>query len=324
MTGSGVTLSDVALRAGVSASTASRALNGTAAIADVTVERVRSAASELGYAPHRGARHLAGGRIGAVAVLVPDLTNPFFSTIARGAQRSAQLAGELTLIADSEDRPSNEVDLITRLVPDVDGVILCSPVASTAALREALAGRPAVTVNRRTRSLCSVVADQAGAVRIAHEHLKELGHDRIAYIRGPADKWVSSARDQVAASVGLELLGPVTPTFAGGIDAAQMLDDATSAVIAHNDLVAIGLMDTLLRRGRRVPGDLSVVGCDDVDMASLVRPTLTSIHMPLDDLGRTAMDTLLELIEGSRGPEAPRHVVLPVSLAERDSTGPQP
>lgn len=320
--GAGATLADVARRAGVSASTVSRALNGTATISQLTIERVGLAAEELGYVPHRAARHLAGGRTGAVAVVVPDLTNPFFSSIARGAQRRAQLADEMTYLADAQDLAADEVDLITRIAPDVDGLVLCSPVAASSALATALGGRPAVLVNRRARGWASVVADQAGSVRLARDHLSSCGHSRIAYVRGPADKWVSTARDRVARDLGLEMVGPVPPTFAGGVRAAALLVRGISAVIAHNDLVAIGLVEAVQGSGRRVPEDLSVVGCDDVELASLVRPKLTSVRMPFDDLGCMAMESLLDRIGGSTGHEALVTRVLPVTLSVRDSTGP--
>ena len=320
-----MTLADVARRAGVSTSTVSRALNGTAPLSPATVARVRRAVDALGYSPHRSARHLAGGRTGAIAVVVPDLTNPFFATIARGAQHRALENGELTVIADAEDRPSAELELIARLVPDVDGVVLCSPTAPTARLVAALGSRPAVLVNRPIRGRASVVADQRAAVLLAHDHLSGLGHERIAYVRGPAGKWTSSARDAQAGRLGLDLVGPVAPTFGGGARAASALPRGTTAVIAHNDLVAVGLVDALTSSGRRVPEDVSVVGCDDVELASLVRPALTTVRMPLEQLGRRAVDRLAEQISGS-GPvgSAPTAAdpVLAVTLTVRGSTAP--
>lgn len=318
-----MTLADVARRAGVSPSTVSRALNGTAPLSASTVGRVRRAVDELGYAPHRSARHLAGGRTGAIAVVVPDLTNPFFAAIARGAQRRAQHAGELTVIADSDDRPSAELELIARLSPDVDGLVVCSPTAPSGRLDDALGTRPAVMVNRPIRGRVSVTADQRGAVRLAHDHLRELGHERIAYVRGPAGKWTSSARDAEATRLGLDLVGPEAPTFTGGSRAATELDSGVTGVIAHNDLVAVGLIDTLLRSGRRVPEDVSVVGCDDIELASLVRPSLTTVTMPLDELGRRAVDLLAEhMVVGQGGAPSPAPV-LPVTLVGRDSTAPR-
>lgn len=319
-----VTLADVARRAGVSPSTVSRALNGTAPLSASTVGRVRRAVDELGYAPHRSARHLAGGRTGAIAVVVPDLTNPFFAAIARGAQHRAHSSGELTVIADSDDRPAAELELIARLSPDVDGLVVCSPTAPAGRLDDALGSRPAVLVNRPVRGRASVVADQHAAVRLAHEHLRDLGHERIAYVRGPAGKWTSSTRDAEAVRLGLDLVGPVAPTFAGGSRAADQLPGATTGVIAHNDLVAVGLIDALLRAGRRVPEDVSVVGCDDVELASLVRPALTTVTMPLGELGRSAVDLLAEQIAGGEdGSVVMPPPVLPVSLTVRDSTGPR-
>ncbi|MCB0977470.1 MAG: LacI family DNA-binding transcriptional regulator [Acidimicrobiales bacterium] len=315
-----VTIADVAERAGVNASTVSRVVNGTASLSPDTTARVQRAIAELGYRPNRAARHLAGGRTGAIGIVVPDLTNPFFATIVRGAQHAAHDAGELTLVADSESRGRGEVELSAMLARDVDGLVLCSPTSPAGQLRGAVTGRPAVLVNRQARGWPSVVADQAQAVEVAFDDVRSQGHERIAYVRGPSNKWTSSVRDRVAARLGAVLVGPFAPTFAGGAEAAEVLDDDVTAVITHNDLMAVGLIDALLRKGRRVPRDLSVLGCDDIEIAALTRPRLTSVAMPLEELGATAVGLLLDLIARPAPDVDSLHRTLPVWLVARDST----
>jgi len=322
-----VTLADVAREAGVDSSTVSRAVNGTASLSPATRTRVQRAIDKLGYQPNRAARRLAGGRTGAIGIVVPDLTNPFFSAIARGAQRAAHEAGELTFIADSDARPAEELALAAQLARDVDGLLLCSPTAPTRQLDEAVRGRPTVLVNRRARNRPSVAADQEQAVEVAYRHVQSLGHREIAYVRGPTTKWISTVREPVAERLGARLVGPFAPTVAGGAEAAAALDPRVTAVITHNDLVALGLVDALLSSGRRVPDDVSVVGCDDIEVAALVRPRLTSVAMPLDGLGRAGIAVLLQLLSPDAASDADAGAMrrtLPVRLVERDSTAVPP
>ncbi len=321
-----VTLDDVARAAGVHPSTVSRVLTKPGRINERTAQRVRDAAAELGYEPNRAARRLAGGRIGAIGILVPDLCNPFFARVARAVQAHAQEAGLLTYVVDAEAGPDSEADLIDSLRRNVDGLILCAPTAGSRTLRETIGDRPVVLVNRRIDGLPSVVADQAEAVTIAVDHLRGQGHEHIAYLRGPTSKWVSGIRDRTATALGLTDLGPYSPDHHGGADATMAVTDGGfSAVIAHNDLVAIGLIDGLLEAGHEVPEEVSVVGCDDIEAASLTRPRLSTTAMPLEQLGASAAGLLEELI---RDPDAledsSTRVTLPVEFVERDTTGSPP
>ena len=320
-----VTLRDVARAAGVSPATASRALSAPDLVAPERRELVRRVARELGYRPNRAARELITGRSGHLCLVVPDLENPFFSAVAKAVQSRARAVGLAVVVADAEEDPVLEAEVVTQLGAQADGVLLCSPRMSTEDLAAVAAGdRPVLLVNREGAGLPSVVLDNGDGVRQAVRHLHALGHRRIAYAGGPAGSWSDARRREglVGDVPDVEVvdLGACAPVFAGGVAAADLaLAAGVTAVLTHNDLVALGVLDRLRARGARVPQDVSVVGFDDAHVATLVTPALTTVAAPLARLGRTAVDLLLAPREG----EVPR-TVLPVELVVRGSTGPAP
>lgn len=318
-----VTLRDVARAAGVSAATASRALSTPDLVAPERRDAVRRAARELGYRPNRAARELITGRSGHLCLVVPDLGNPFFSTVAKAVQARARAAGHAVVVADAEEDPLLEAELVAQLGGQADGVVLCSPRMSADDLAAVAAdGPPVLLVNRESPGLPSVVVDNRDAVRQAVRHLHALGHRRIAYAGGPHGSWSDARRRDGLAALDLDVevvdLGAHAPVFAGGVAAADLaVAGGATAVLAHNDLMALGLVDRLRARGRRVPDDVSVVGVDDSPVATLVSPALTTVAMPLALLGRTAVDLLL-------GPHDDATRVLPVELVVRGTTAPPP
>ncbi len=320
-----VTLRDVARAAGVSAATASRALSAPDLVAPERRERVRRAARELGYRPNRAARELITGRSGHLCLVVPDLENPFFSAVAKAVQARARAAGHAVVVADAEEDPHLEAELVAQLGGQADGVLLCSPRMSAEDLAEvATDGPPVLLVNREGAGLPSVAVDNRDGVRQAVRHLHALGHRRIAYAGGPAGSWSDARRRDGLAALELDVevldLGSHAPVFAGGVGAADLVvASGATAVLTHNDLMALGVMDRLRARGVRVPDDVSVVGFDDAPVATIVTPALTTVSMPLARLGRTAVDLLL----APRGDDVP-HTALPVELVVRASTAPPP
>jgi LacI family transcriptional regulator/LacI family repressor for deo operon, udp, cdd, tsx, nupC, and nupG len=320
-----VTLRDVARAAGVSPATASRALSAPDLVAPERRELVQRVARELGYRPNRAARELITGRTGHLCLVVPDLENPFFSAVAKAVQARARTTGHAVVVADAEEDPQLEAELVAQLGAQADGVLLCSPRMSADDLADVAAGdRPVLLVNREGAGLPSVVVDNSDGVRQAVRHLHALGHRRLAYAGGPAGSWSDARRrDGLAAlDLGVEVvdLGAHAPVFAGGVAAADLaLASGATAVLAHNDLMALGVLDRLRARGVRVPQDVSVVGFDDAPVATLVAPALTTVAVPLARLGRTAVDLLLT----PRETTAPR-TVLPVELVVRASTAPPP
>lgn len=334
-----VTLRDVARAAGVSPATASRALAQPAKVSPARRERVRRAAAELGY---RGPQHEDAEIRRCLGLIVPDMENPFFASIAKTIQRRARAAGLGVLIADTEEDSQLEVDPITQMGSLVEGFVLCSPRMSTAALESLPRSPEIVLVNRVSAHLRSVVIDNQDGIRQALRHLDALGHRRIAYAGGQAGSWSDAERRRGLELAAAELpdveivpLGQFPPVYAGGVAAADLAVAArATAVIAHNDLIALGVLNRLRTRGIDVPERMSVVGFDDIPAATQVSPTLTTIATPLAQVARTAVDMLLEPAlpatgdaadeDGRRTDPRDRSLLLPVSLVVRGSTGPAP
>lgn len=321
---------DVARAAGVSVSTVSRALSRPDAVAPDTRDRVLATARGMGYRPNVAARTLITGRTGNIGLIVPDVENPFFASVTKGVQHRARSAGYAVFIADSDEDPSLEPELARNLAKQVDGLLLCSPRAPDAVLADLARECTLVLVNRRSRDIPAVTVDNREGVRQALVHLRALGHRRVAYVGGPATSW--SHRERLAAVLDLggqdadmEVvdLGSFQPYVSGGIAAGDLvIHSGATAVLAYNDVVAFGLLERFRRRGVRVPDDISVIGTDDIPVAALTSPPLTSIGLPLVTTGRAAVDLLLGL---TRDPAAPpvHHHDLSVQLVVRGSTGPR-
>ncbi|TDE16050.1 LacI family DNA-binding transcriptional regulator [Jiangella asiatica] len=335
-----VTVHDVARAAGVSISTVSRALAMPERVAESTRTRVVLAAQELGYRPNSAASRLRAGRTGAVGFVVPDLENPYFASLTKGAQARARACGYAVLVADTGEDPELEVELVTGMGPQIDGLVLCSPRAAERDL-DAVGAVPLVLVNRELGVRPSVTANDVSGMRQAVEHLRALGHRCVAYVGGPARSWSDARRraglDQAVRElpdVRAVQLGAFRPHVAGGHAAADLVvASGATAVVAYNDLVAIGLIERLRARGLDVPRDLSVVGWDDTFVATLASPELTSVGADLPALGAVATDVVLESVRRSRRSgagaadaagadgESGGQVRVPVELVVRASTG---
>lgn len=330
-----VTVHDVARAAGVSISTVSRALSSPERVAAETRDRVTRAAAELGYRPNQAASGLRMGRTHAVGLLVPDLENPYFATVTKAVQARARAEGYEVFVADSDEDPEVEAELIGALASRTDGLLVASPRSGEAELRAALAGVTAVLANRELPAepgaeapeFPSVSVDDADGAAQVLGHLYALGHRRVGIAAGPPSSWSGGRRvaGLIAAAgrwdVDLVELGTFQPYFAGGTQAADyaVAGDVT-AVVAFNDLMALGILDRLRHRGVDVPGEMSVVGFDDVQLATLVSPALTTVRAPLARLGRRAVDLLLARLRG----DTPTGAQLPVELTIRGSSGPAP
>jgi LacI family transcriptional regulator len=321
---------DVARVAGVSVSTVSRALAKPDEVAPETLARVLDTARGMGYRPNLTARGLITGHRGAIGLVVPDLENPFFSSVTKGVQNRARAAGYALMIADSDEDPSQEADLVREMSRHVDGIVLCSPRAPDSVIDELARECTIALVNRRCGDLPAVLIDNVDGVRKAMAHLRALGHRTIAYVGGPSTSWSSQERLAAARTVAAEHadtelidLGSFKPYVSGGVAAADVLiASGATAVLAYNDLVALGLLDRLRQRGVAVPREISVVGVDNIPMAALSSPALTSVGIPLVNCGRAGVDVLLGLI---RDPSAPatHHHDLSFQLVVRESTGPR-
>ncbi len=264
--------------------------------------------------------------LGNVGLLVPDLLNPHFAAVVKGVQARARESGYWVFVTDTDEDPGVETDRIRALVRQVDGVVLCAPGTSASHLRVLARETPMVIVNRRVAGIPSLTTDNGEGIRQAVAHLVALGHERVAYVAGPTASWLNRDRLRLlrtataAAGIDLVATGNVEPRFAGGIAAAdRVLGAGVTAVIAYNDLVALGLLEALGARGVAVPGRISIVGFDDILPAELASPALTTVGQPSKEAGRAGMDLLLRLMADPR--QFPAATLQPVTrLVVRGST----
>jgi DNA-binding LacI/PurR family transcriptional regulator len=309
------TIRDVANAAGVSAATVSRAFGRPHKVDEQTRLRVLGAAEALDYQPNRAAQSLITGRTGNIGIVVPDLGNPFFPRIVKGAQTTAHELGYPVLLADTDEDRSSELSIGRTLARQVDGLILCSPRMEERELREVQRLCPVVLVNRRVVDIPAITIDNAGGMRQAVTHLRALGHQRIGYVAGPATSYSNRERQEAvgrhlkAAGLTHRLIGSFSPSFEGGRSAADevLLADVT-AVIVYNDVMAIGLITKLNTYGVAIPGELSVVGFDDISFASMLTPSLSTVRISREEAGRRAVTHLHAMLTGQSDREPPKEL----------------
>ena len=325
------TIKDVAALSGVATSTVSRALSQPGRVNWITRERVEAAAAELGYVPNSVARAMSAGRTGTVALLVPDISNGFFLDLIRGTQRQLRASGFTQLLVDTEEDNDLEANYLEQLRGSVDGFILAATRLNDEQLAKAASMVPIVTINRTSPGVPTVLIDTPHGVKQAVEHLVSLGHRDIAYMAGPPTSWSDAHRwtalQESAESLGVTIrrLGPFHPSQRSGAAAADAaLNSGVTACIAFNDLVAIGMLVRLKERGVEVPGQLSVIGCDDIFGADFCSPPLTTLTAPIEQAGRVATDMLLSRLRPTTNAAARTQVELPTHLTIRASTGAAP
>lgn len=326
--GSRATLREVAQRAGVAASTVSRVFSEPGRISARTSAIVLQAAADLGYEAKDPAALNTQPR--AVALLVPDITNPFYFDIIHGTQEQLKAAGYIQLLVDTEESADVEELALESIISSSAGVILAASRMSTSALQSAADRIPMVALNRNDASVPAVLIDPSAGILQAFQHLQSLGHRRVAYISGPAKSWSSQWRWQAfedaarAQSVEPVRLGPYAPKQTSGAAAADaLLASGATACLAFNDLLAIGMLRRLKDRRVNVPQDISIVGFDDIFGADFCDPPLTTITAPKEQAGRVATSMLLGRLQ--YGPEHARQVSqLSTYLTVRDSTGAAP
>ena len=340
-----VTIKDVARLSGVSPMTVSRVINQSQRVSPVTRSRVEQAISELGYVPSRLARGLSRQKTGTIALIVPDVANPFFTLIVRGAEDVARRAGYRVLLCDTRFDLTLEAEVIEDMIAHrVEGIVI-APVsdASRGELKRlAKFGVPFVLIDRSIPGIeCdAVLGDSTGGARILVEHLISLGHRRIAMIL--EDESVSTARDRLAGyAEALERAGiPLDPRLVvratadprGGLVGMEELlgrDERPTAVFTVNNLVALGAIEAVRAAGLDVPDDIAFVCFDDIEYASLLypflrlypfHPFLTVMLQPAETFGTLGTQLLFERIEGLRLNRA-RKVVLPGEFLVRESCG---
>jgi LacI family transcriptional regulator len=312
----------------VHASTVSRTFSAPHMVNAETRSRVLATAESMGYRPNRAARALITGRTHNLGLIVADIANPFFPPLIKASESYARQRDYHLFVADTDEDPIVEEELVQALAKQVDGVLLCSPRMSNTLIDQLGRDVPLVVINRVVTGLPAVVMDVAQGVRQAVEHLAALGHRELALLAGPRTSWTDREIRRAAATTAracaaeLTVFGPNAPTEHGGAAAAERVRDAGStAVLAYNDLLAIGLIDGLDRLGIRVPDDISVIGIDDIALSRLTRPRLTTVATPTAAAGRAAVDMLLQHGADRRTAAL---VTLKTTLVIRDSTGPGP
>lgn len=320
----GPTIYDVARAAGVAASTVSRALRTPDRVSERTREIVVTAARDLGYKPN-ALRATSNGRLRTVALITSDIANPHYFSIIKGAERRATAAGLLLILVNTEESAHMELRQIDQLSRSVDALILASSRLPDDQLRSLASDRAIVLISRELDGVSSVVLDYAQGAQQVVDHLYSCGHSSVAYLGGPKASWLGSRRWQAIAGAAAKRgivstrLGPFSASIsAGGPAADAALAANASAIIAHNDLLAMGVMQRLVDRRLRIPADVSVVGFDNIFASEICTPTLTTVSGPHEDMGRFAVELLLEVAGAARS--APRQIVLPSQLIIRGST----
>jgi LacI family transcriptional regulator len=331
------TLRDVARLADVHPGTVSRALNPETRrlVNQDTALRVIEAAETLGYRPNPIARGLKTSRSYTIGVLVPDLMNPLFPPIVRGIQDRLEQAGYTPLIANTDNDPERERnDFEAMRARQVDGVITATARLDHGLLDEmAAAGLPIVLVNRRLEDglLPSATADDHAGARLAVEHLAALGHSRIAHLGGPQEVSTGHSRyegfvagmEEAGLEIDSELVrfGVAFTEPEGERLCAELVAGSArpTAIVAGNDLMALGCYDVFAARGIECPADVSVVGFNDMPFSERFHPPLTTVRIPHYEIGSSAAELLLERLQQ---PDAQaRHLVLAPRLVVRDSSG---
>jgi LacI family transcriptional regulator len=342
-----VKLADVARVAGVHPGTASRALNPVTRdqVSRETSRRVARAAQRLGYVPNAMARGLRTARSHLVGMVVPDVTNPLFPPMVRGAERVLAAAGLTLVLTDTDNSAASERSQVLRLrARGIDGFLIATARWEDDLLAElAGAATPAVLLNRDTAGgrLPYVGADERTGVHLAVEHLVSLGHRRIACLAGPQD--TSTGRERAGAfrqairqhglptGRGQVRFCPAFTEPAGAATARRLLTNRRhgplpwTAIVAGNDLIALGVLDALSEAGLHCPTDVSLVGFNDLPMVDRVTPPLTTIRLPLDAMGDLAARTLLTRLDPTAPPgNQLTRTLLAVELTVRASTAPPP
>lgn len=322
------TIAEVAEHAGVSPATVSRVFNNRFVGDPAVAERVRASAIELSYTPNHHARSLALGRTRAIAFVVPDLANPAFQAILSSLSKSAARDGYRVLVADSVESPDDEPLLVDEVRRRCDAVVLCAPrMPDDELVRHAASLKPLVLINRAMPQIDapSLSVDYRSGVQALVEHLHGLGHRRFVYLSGPERSVSNRSRlraleefERATAGVTIERLPAGFTSEDGVAVAGAVRDSGATAVLAYNDLVAIGLINGLTELGIRVPDDVSVAGFDDIPFARYTTPTLTTAAVPHTDLGAEAWSRMRALLDGE---EPAADVVFPPRIVLRGSTG---
>ena len=307
-----MTIKDVARRAGVGIATVSRTLHGSSQVSPETAARILKVVEELGYRPNTTAQSLVSGRSLMLGLVVSDITNPFFPELVKGFEDVALQNGYDVLVASTNYDPARTALCVRRMIErKIDGVAIMTSEVDPS-LTDTLARRKVplvfLDVGRVGKGVSNVKVDYGEGIAQAVEHLSGLGHHRIAFISGPQllasarerrDMFIARLQDPCSGRHREVLIEEGNHRVDGGLEAMQRLlerEPRPTAVIASNDLTAIGAMRAIRQQGLRVPEDISVVGFDDIQMAEFTEPPLTTVRLLRTEVARLACDALLQSI----------------------------
>jgi LacI family transcriptional regulator len=323
------TIKDVARVAQVSMTTVSHALSAKRPVNAETAERIQAAIETLGYVPHSAARTLQAGKTFMIGLVVPDVSDPFFGRLAVAVERAADENDYGVVLSSSNGAPERDARYFNLLRSrSIDGLIyVAGALRRDNQLAELARSFPIVLADEWVEGLDDIpliASDNHAGGRLVGEHLRELGHTSVALLAGP--RGLRSAEERMA---GLREVFPDAQVLAGDFSEQTAFERTAelvaarhplpTAIIASNDLAAFGVIDALTAAGLSVPTDVSVVGFDDVALARRITPALTTVRQHVDEIGRQATQTLLELVAGDAATPVPP---CPVDLVVRASTAP--
>ena len=331
-----VGIKDVAEHAGVSVGTVSNVINRPDLVAPETRSRVQATIDQLGYVRSEAARSLRAGQSRIIGQLVLDMANPFFADVASGASRAARAAGLRVMLCNSANDPEEEAEYLSLFAEQRVRGVLVTPADQTGSDLAVLRRHqiPFVLVDRVTSGGCSVSVDDVAGGHMAGAHLVEVGHRLIGYVSGPMS--LAQCRDRrTGALTALTTAGLPEDALihveaermdvASGRDAGRRLlklSRIPTAVFCANDLLALGVLQSLYAAGVSVPGEMAIVGYDDIELASAAAVPLTSVRQPSAEMGQIAAELLIEEsgTEAERQRHRHRRVVLEPELVVREST----
>lgn len=295
----------IAQVAGVSTATVSRVMNGSTEVTEATREKVIEAANQLNRGIESGTQTKFRQKPKRVGLIVPDLENSYYASIVKGIHRQARLQGYQSTVAESEEDPQRELEILNDLSTDCDGIIIASPRGNSEVFRNYEHRDQLVLINREIEGLSSVSHDVEDGTRQIVQLLLTLRGEKVGYAGGPDSSWSQHRRKKVLfssidelkrAGLGLVDLGSFRPSLQGGMLAADVaLTQKVSLIIAFNDHLAFGIMARLRERGVQVPKEIGVIGFDDVPFAKIISPALTTVAMPVSRIGEKGFAALLDL-----------------------------
>lgn len=317
-----ITIWDIAQTAHVSTATVSRALNRPDRVDPATRSRVRAVAKAMGYQPNRAAQALKTGRTGNVGVIVSDFENQCFPDILHGIQQRSATAKLTPVLVYGGNTDQEERDVVDRVMPQVDGFVLCGSHLSDCQIAEIHRSVPVALIDRVVPGIPSIDMDPSTGTLEAVRLLKALGHNMLGFVGGSPDSPARVAARHACTSTGMEFIefGNTEASFDGGVSATELiLDGDVSAVLSHSDVFAAGLLRGLSTRGVSVPGEISVVGYGNIALARMTCVPLTTIDVPRQQAGMDAVELLQRSISTPSRTVSTR--LLPTKLVVRQSTG---